>query len=249
MPRKQAAYTNESITSLKGADRVRKRPGVIFGSDGIDGCAHSIFEILSNAIDEAREGFGNQINITKFRDNSIEIEDFGRGMPVDFNKNEDKFNWELLFCEMYAGGKYSAGEDNYEYSLGLNGLGLCATQYASEWMTADIYRDGYHYHLDFRKGENVGGLKKEETNRKRTGSVIRWKPDTDVFTDIAVPSSYYLEVIKRQAIVNAGVHFNFTDETGAEKQVTEFCYENGIEDFVEEIADNESLTPVIFCQS
>ncbi|MEG1126197.1 MAG: toprim domain-containing protein [Oscillospiraceae bacterium] len=249
MPRKQAAYTNESITSLKGADRVRKRPGVIFGSDGIDGCAHSIFEILSNAIDEAREGFGNQINITKFRDNSIEIEDFGRGMPVDFNKNEDKFNWELLFCEMYAGGKYSAGEDNYEYSLGLNGLGLCATQYASEWMTADIYRDGYHYHLDFRKGENVGGLKKEETNRKRTGSVIRWKPDTDVFTDIAVPSSYYLEVIKRQAIVNAGVHFNFTDETGTEKQVTEFCYENGIEDFVEEIADNESLTPVIFCQS
>ncbi|MEG1103919.1 MAG: toprim domain-containing protein [Oscillospiraceae bacterium] len=249
MPRKQAAYTNESITSLKGADRVRKRPGVIFGSDGIDGCAHSIFEILSNAIDEAREGFGNQINITKFRDNSIEIEDFGRGMPVDFNKNEDKFNWELLFCEMYAGGKYSAGEDNYEYSLGLNGLGLCATQYASEWMTADIYRDGYHYHLDFRKGENVGGLKKEETNRKRTGSVIRWKPDTDVFTDIAVPSSYYLEVIKRQAIVNAGVHFNFTDETGAEKHVTEFCYENGIEDFVEEIADNESLTPVIFCQS
>ena len=159
MARKPAAYTNESITSLKGADRVRKRPGVIFGSDGVDGCAHSIFEILSNAIDEAREGYGNRILITKFKDGSVEVEDFGRGMPVDYNKNEQRYNWELAFCELYAGGKYNnASAESYEYSLGLNGLGLCATQYASEWMTADIYRDGFHYHLDFRKGENTGGL-------------------------------------------------------------------------------------------
>ena len=232
MARKPAAYTNESITSLKGADRVRKRPGVIFGSDGVDGCAHSIFEILSNAIDEAREGYGNRILITKFKDGSVEVEDFGRGMPVDYNKNEQRYNWELLFCEMYAGGKYSAGADNYEYSLGLNGLGLCATQYASEWMTADIYRDGFHYHLDFRKGENTGGLKKEPATRKKTGSAIRWKPDAEVFTDINVPSEYYKDVIKRQAVVNAGVTFVFTDESGEKKEVTEYCYENGIKDYV-----------------
>lgn len=249
MPKKQVAYTNESITSLKGADRVRKRPGVIFGSDGAEGCAHSIFEILSNAIDEAREGYGNEIVVTKFRDNSVEIEDFGRGMPVDFNKGEDRFNWELLFCEMYAGGKYSAGDDNYEYSLGLNGLGLCATQYASEWMTADIYRDGFHYHLDFRKGENVGGLQKQETTRKKTGSAIRWKPDTEVFTDIAIDSEYYKDVIKRQAVVNAGVKFVFNDETSGKRETTEYCYQNGIQDYVDEISALESITPVVYCES
>ncbi|MEG2672082.1 MAG: toprim domain-containing protein [Ruthenibacterium sp.] len=249
MPKKPVAYNNESIVSLKGADRVRKRPGVIFGSDGVDGCAHAIFEILSNAIDEAREGHGERILVTKYKDGSVGVEDFGRGMPVDFNKGEDKFNWELLFCEMYAGGKYSAGADNYEYSLGLNGLGLCATQYASAWMTADIYRDGFHYHLDFKKGENVGGLQKEPTTRKKTGSMIRWKPDTDVFTDINVPSEYYLDVIKRQAVVNEGITFVFTDETGDERIVTEFCYEHGIEDYVTEIAADEGITPVRFCQS
>ena len=149
MARKQE-YGNESITSLKGADRVRKRPAVIFGSDGVEGCAHSIFEIVSNSIDEARDGHGDTINVTRCKDGSVIVEDFGRGMPVDWNKGEERYNWELLFCEMYAGGKYGEGEDNYEFSLGLNGLGLCATQYASAWMTADIYRDGFHYHLDFQ---------------------------------------------------------------------------------------------------
>ncbi len=249
MPRKSKSYTNESITSLKGADRVRKRPGVIFGSDGADGCAHSIFEILSNSIDEAREGHGEKILITKFKDLSVQIEDFGRGMPVDYNKNEERFNWELLFCEMYAGGKYTAGEDNYEYSLGLNGLGLCATQYASQWMTADIYRDGFHYHLDFERGENVGGLKKEPTTRKKTGSVIRWKPDLDVFTDIDVPAEYFEDTIKRQAIVNAGVTFEFTCETSEGKTTKTFYYENGIQDYVAEVGGEDSIVPVQFAQS
>ncbi len=249
MPKKTKSYTNESIQSLKGADRVRKRPGVIFGSDGADGCAHSIFEILSNSIDEAREGHGDKIVITKYKDNSVQIEDFGRGMPVDYNKNEERFNWELLFCEMYAGGKYTSGEDNYEYSLGLNGLGLCATQYASRWMTADIYRDGFHYHLDFERGENVGGLKKEPTTRKKTGSVIRWLPDLDVFTDIDVPTEHYEDTIKRQAIVNANVTFEFNYETSLGKQTKTFCYKNGIEDYVSEVAAEDALVPVQFVQS
>ena len=186
---KKQEYGNESITSLKGADRVRKRPAVIFGSDGVEGCAHSIFEIVSNSIDEARDGHGDTINVTRCKDGSVIVEDFGRGMPVDWNNGEGRYNWELLFCEMYAGGKYGEGEDNYEFSLGLNGLGLCATQYASAWMTADIYRDGFHYHLDFKKGENVGGLQKEPYKGRRTGSIIHWKPDDEVFTDIDVPGS------------------------------------------------------------
>ena len=243
------AYDNESITSLKGADRVRKRPAVIFGSDGMEGCAHSIFEILSNSIDEAREGYGDKIIVTRFKDGSVQVEDFGRGMPVDYNQGEDRYNWELLFCEMYAGGKYTAGDDNYEFSLGLNGLGLCATQYASDWMTADIYRDGQHYHLDFKKGENVGGLHKEPYKGRRTGSIIRWKPDDEVFTDINVPAEYFRDVMKRQAVVNTGITLILRDETGAEPAEETFYYENGIQDYVQEIAGLDGLTPVVFCES
>ncbi|MDL2215678.1 DNA topoisomerase [Ruminococcaceae bacterium OttesenSCG-928-N02] len=243
----QAKYTNESITSLKGADRVRKRPAVIFGSDGIEGCQHAVFEILSNAIDEAREGFGTQIITTLFADGSVEVQDFGRGIPVDFNKNENKYNWELLFCELYAGGKYNnADGENYEYSLGLNGLGLCATQYSSAYMTADVLRDGEHFHLDFEKGENVGGLQKAPTKKKQTGTTIRWKPDRDVFTDVALTPEYFLDVIHRQAVVNAGVNFLFRYETGSEVQETTFYYERGIEDYLFEYVGQDALTPPQF---
>ena len=251
---KKQEYGNESITSLKGADRVRKRPAVIFGSDGVEGCAHSIFEIVSNSIDEARDGHGDTINVTRCKDGSVIVEDFGRGMPVDWNNGEGRFNWELLFCEMYAGGKYGEGEDNYEFSLGLNGLGLCATQYASAWMTADIYRDSYHYHLDFKKGENVGGLQKEPYKGRRTGSIIHWKPDDEVFTDIDVPGSYYKDVLRRQAVVNAGLTLNFTDEKEKDPATGKpwhesWCYQNGIADYVAEVAGEDTLTPVFSCES
>lgn len=168
MPRKKTTdYDNTSITTLKGADRVRKRPAVIFGSDGIDGCQHSVFEILSNSIDEAREGYGKKITVTRYSDGSIEVEDHGRGIPVDYNENEKRYNWELVFCELYAGGKYNNNEgESYEFSLGMNGLGLCSTQYSSEYMDVDIRRDGYRYTLRFEKGEIVGKLKKEPYSKR-----------------------------------------------------------------------------------
>lgn len=240
---KKQEYGNESIKSLKGADRVRKRPAVIFGSDGLEGCEHSVFEIMSNSIDEAREGYGNKICVTRFLDGSVEVQDFGRGIPVDYNKNEDKYNWELLFCEMYAGGKYDNGGDNYEFSLGLNGLGLCATQYASEYMEAEIHTDGYKYTLHFEKGENIGGLKKEKYDKKDTGTRIKWKPDLDVFTDINIPIEYFQETIKRQAIVNDGVKFVLKNQTSASKFETfEYCYNDGIMDYVKEIAGDTAFT-------
>lgn len=245
--KKKEEYGNESIKSLKGADRVRKRPAVIFGSDGVEGCAHSIFEIVSNSIDEARDGHGNKINVTLYPDHSVEVEDFGRGIPVDYNKAEERWNWDLVFCELYAGGKYGEGSGNYDFSLGLNGLGLCATQYSSEWMTADIYRDGMHYHLDFKKGENVGGLKKEPFTGRRTGSVIRWKPDTDVFTDINVPADTFKDMLRRQAVVNDGVTLVFNDRTGERAEKIEYFYEHGIQDYANEIAGEGTLTPVYFC--
>ncbi len=246
MAKKQVQeYGNDSITSLKGADRVRKRPAVIFGSDGIEGCEHSVFEILSNSIDEAREGYGKEIIITKYKDNSVEIEDFGRGIPVDFNNKEQRFNWELVFCELYAGGKYNNTEaESYEYSLGLNGLGLCSTQYASEYMDVDIRRDGTRFSLHFEHGENVGGLGREQYTGRKTGTKIHWKPDIEVFTDINIPDEYYIDTIKRQAIVNAGVNFVFRVEREDGFETTEFKYENGIVDHVKELVGEDSLSSV-----
>ena len=247
---KRQSYGNESISSLKGADRVRKRPGVIFGSDGLDGCEHAVFEILSNAIDEAREGHGNVITVTRYEDKSIEVEDFGRGCPVDWNEKEQKYNWELVFCELYAGGKYNNTDgDNYEYSLGLNGLGTCATQYASAWFDAVIHRDGFEYTLHFEKGENLGGLRKEPYTGKKTGSRFHWKPDLDVFTDIDIPEAYFLDVLKRQAVVNAGVTFRFRNQAGGKFETTEFRYENGIVDYVKELAGENPLTEPVFWQA
>ncbi len=248
MPKnKKQDYGNESISSLKGADRVRKRPGVIFGSDGLDGCQHAMFEILSNSIDEAREGYGDKIIVTRYADQSIEIEDFGRGIPVDYNPREERFNWELVFCELYAGGKYQTNEgESYEYSLGLNGLGLCATQYSSEYMDVEIYRDGFRYTLQFQHGENVGGLQKEETSRKKTGSKIRWRPDLEVFTEIGIPLEHFREVLKRQAVVNAGLQFVLRNQEGGRFTEESFLYENGIVDYVGELAGTETLTPVQF---
>ena len=241
MAKKREEYGNESIQTLKGAERVRKRPAVIFGSDGIEGCEHAAFEIISNAVDEARAGYGEKIVITRYNDGSTEVEDFGRGCPVDWNNNEQRYNWELLFCELYAGGKYESDGD-YDYSLGLNGLGLCATQYSSEWMDAEICRDGYIYKLHFEKGENVGGLSKEPTTKRKTGSKIRWKPDNAVFTDISVPLEWYQEVIKRQAVVNSGIIFILRDQklTGG-FETYEYVYENGISDYVKEIAGSEAV--------
>jgi len=242
---KKQEYGNESITMLKGPDKVRKRPAVIFGSDGLDGCEHSIFEVISNSIDEAREGYGNKIVITHYRNNDIEVEDFGRGCPVDFNNNEQRFNWELVYCELYAGGKYDDTADSYEYSLGLNGLGLCATQFSSEFMDVEVIRDGYRYQLHFEKGENVGGLKKEPCKKKQTGTKTRWRPDLEVFTDIEVSDEYFCDILKRQAVVNPNLLFVFRSENeagGFNEQ--EFIYENGITDYVTELVGDNAMTSI-----
>ena len=255
MPEKKPSYGNESISALKGADRVRKRPGVIFGSDGLEGCEHAVFEILSNSIDEAREGHGKKITVTRFLDHSVEVEDAGRGCPVDWNEKEKRYNWELVFCELYAGGKYGNNQgENYEYSLGLNGLGSCATQYASAWMDVTVWRDGYEYALHFEKGK-VKGKKGEELSKtplakKRTGTRTRWLPDLEVFTDIAIPAEYFTGVMKRQAVVNAGITFIFRNETAPGKfETEEFFYENGIADYVKELAGEDSLTAPVFWET
>ncbi len=241
-------YGNESISSLKGADRVRLRPGVIFGSDGLEGCQHSFFEILSNSIDEAREGHGNVIEVTRFADHSIMVQDWGRGIPLDYNINEERYNWELVYCELYAGGKYknNSGE-NYEYSLGLNGLGACATQYSSKYFDVTVFRDGFKYELHFEKGQNIGELKKEKCKYEQTSTIQKWKPDLEVFTDIKIPLEYFQTVLKKQAVVNAGLRFILKDEESGESFI--YCYENGIVDYIKEFSKEDSFTEVQFYET
>lgn len=247
---KKVGYGNDNISQLKGADRVRKRPAVIFGSDGLEGCQHSMFEILSNAIDEAREGFGDRVVVTRYEDKSIEVQDFGRGIPMDYNQNEKRFNWELIFCEMYAGGKYDTNTGgSYEFSLGLNGLGLCATQYSSEYMEAEVHRDGYRYVMNFKKGEPSSELIKEKYDKKDTGSIIKWRPDTDVFTEIDIPLEYFQETIKRQSIVNAGVKFILRNQVGSSFETYEYLYEDGITDYVKEFTQDDAFSSVQFWQT
>ena len=253
MAARKKSYGNESISTLKGADRVRKRPGVIFGSDGLEGCEHAVFEILSNSIDEAREGHGQTITVTRYADHSVEVEDAGRGCPVDWNPKEQRFNWELVYCELYAGGKYDNLEgDSYEYSLGLNGLGACATQYSARYMDVTVWRDGFEYKLHFERGELVGEMQKNPlppSQVKKTGTRHRWLPDLDVFTDIDIPAEFFTDVCKRQAVVNAGINFRFRSQNGNSFDIEEFRYENGIADYVQELAGENSLTAPVFWQS
>ncbi len=240
----KSKYDNTSISALKGEDRVRKRPAVIFGSDGLEGCQHSFFEILSNSIDEAREGFGNVIKVIRHKDYSITVEDFGRGIPLEYNRKEKRFNWELVYCELYAGGKYNTNEaENYEYSLGLNGLGSCATQYASEWFDVTVYRDKKQFDLKFEKGVNKGGLKRSDHKGKRTGTVQKWRPDLEVFTDIEIPLEYYQDTLKKQAVVNAGIRFELLDEFSGENYT--YYYENGIMDYIEELNQGKAFSSVM----
>ena len=238
-------YGNESITQLKGPDQVRLRPAVIFGSDGLDGCEHSVFEIISNSIDEAREGYGKKIIVTKYADNSVEVQDFGRGAPVDFNNKEQQYNYVLLFEKLYAGGKYNTNSGgDYEYSIGLNGLGLASTQFSSEYMDVEIKRDGFKYNLHFERGFNIGGLSKEPYAGKDTGTRIKWKPDLKVFTEIDIPADYFINTLKRQAVVNAGLLFIFKEQQGSRFIEKDICYKNGITDYIDEVIGEDALTSV-----
>ncbi|MBE6777322.1 MAG: DNA topoisomerase [Ruminococcaceae bacterium] len=250
MAKPKAEYGNDSIKQLKGPDQVRLRPAVIFGSDGLDGCEHSVFEIISNSIDEAREGHGNKIVITKYSDGSIEVQDFGRGAPVDYNAKEEQYNYVLLFESLYAGGKYDTNSGgDYEFSIGLNGLGLASTQFSSEYMDVEIKRDGFKYNLHFEKGYNKGGLQKEEYTGRDTGTKIRWKPDLDVFTDIDIPTEYFIDTLKRQAIVNDGLVFLFREQQGSRFISQEISYKNGITDYVNEIVGEDRMAGVQFWQT
>lgn len=244
-------YSDRSIVALKGAERVRVRPAAILGSDGLDGCEHAFFEILSNSVDEAREGFGDEITTTVFLDGSIEITDRGRGVPLGFNEAEGRYNWELIYCELYAGGKYSNNEDDsaYSFSLGLNGLGACAAQYTSEYFEVTS-SDGVNVSsMSFKKGEPCGKFQTRPIEKKdlKHGTIQKWRPDLEVFTDTAIPRSYFEETLKSQSASNAGIRFVLKYEVSAGSfETEEFYYENGIRDYITEITGEDTLTSPVY---
>ena len=248
---RKTAYNDQSIKSLKGSERVRKRPAVIFGSDDLIGCQHAFIEILANAVDEAREGYGDKITVKHFLDATIEVEDCGRGVPLGYNEKEKRWNWELVFCELYAGGKYDNNNGNsaYEFSLGLNGLGATATQYSSEFMNVRSYNGETLSEMNFKRGDPVGKLKVTPltaSSPKKRGTIIRWRPDIDVFKEIDIPTSFFDATLRRQAFVNAGIRFILEQETAPGKfEKSEYYYENGVADYLAEITDGITLTPPV----
>ena len=245
-------YDDQSIKSLKGADRVRKRPAVIFGSDDLIGCQHSFIEILANSVDEAREGYGDKIIVKKYRDLSIEVEDFGRGVPLGYNEKEQRWNWELVFCELYAGGKYdnNDGDSAYEFSLGLNGLGATATQYSSEFMTVESYNGKTLSSIKFKSGNPDGDLSVVDITQgmKKRGTVIRWRPDLKVFKEIDIPVEFLASTLRRQAFVNAGIKFTLeVEQENGKFEKSEYYYENGVADYIAEITEGIATTsPVLW---
>ncbi len=249
---RKADYNEQSIKSLKGAERVRKRPAVIFGSDDLIGCQHSFIEILANSVDEAREGYGDKIIVKKYLDLSIEVEDFGRGVPLGYNEKEKRWNWELVFCELYAGGKYENNNGNsaYEFSLGLNGLGATATQYSSEYMSVKSYSNKMLSEMNFKAGEPKGSLSVTEIKpgEKRHGTIIKWRPDLKVFKEIDIPTDFLAATLRRQAFVNAGIKFILEVENAKGKfEKSEFYYENGVADYIAEITEGITITqPVLW---
>ena len=244
-------YGNDSIESLKGAERVRRKPEVYLGTSGLEGCEHAFFEILANSLDESREGYGNIISITVWNDRSIQVEDDGRGIPMGWNEKQGRYNWDLIFCELYASGKYknNSGGSAYKYSLGTNGLGACATQCSSEYMDVFSYAGGKVSEMHFRKGEPIGQLAVVDIprNGKKHGTVIKWRADLEVFKSIDIPKSYFVETLKKQAVVNAGIRFvlKFEGEDGQFSD-DEFYYEKGIEERVRELASGKAITEPVF---
>lgn len=229
-------YGNMSISSLKDEQQVRQRPAVIFGTNDAQGCGHAVFEIIANSIDEAREGYGNRIEVTITPDNEITVSDNGRGVPMDWNENEQKFNWELVFCTLYASGKYNT--DNYSVSLGLNGLGATATQYASEYMEVTSLREGKKYVMKFEKGKPIGKMQVTSDTSGKTGTTIKFKPDKEVFTSIDLPPEFYLDKIRRQAMLHSGISFMVKYK---DLHAIELCYVNGMKDFIDQTCEHQML--------
>ncbi|TQS74689.1 DNA topoisomerase IV subunit B [Ornithinibacillus gellani] len=220
-------YSDDSIQVLEGLDAVRKRPGMYIGSTDHRGLHHLVFEIVDNAVDEALAGYGNKITVTIHHDNSISVEDQGRGVPTGLHST-GKSTVEVIFTVLHAGGKF--GQGGYKTSGGLHGVGASVVNALSEWMEVTVHRDGHTYFQRFEKGGHpVGGLEKRGTTRK-TGTIIHFKPDPAIFSVTVYDIETISERLRESAFLLKGLQIDLIDQRSDEKQHFEFP--DGLESFV-----------------
>jgi DNA gyrase subunit B len=231
-------YGAESITVLEGRDAVRKRPAMYIGSNGDLGLHHLVYEIVDNSVDEALAGFCDTINVTIHLDNSITVEDNGRGIPVEIHPTEKRPAAEVVMTVLHAGGKFDSNA--YKVSGGLHGVGASCVNFLSEWMRMEIRRDGAVYEMEFRQGIKSEDLVRTGKTTKR-GTKITFKPDPEIFTTTEYSFDRLSERLREKAFLNKGIRITITDERGEEEKKHEFFYQGGIAEFVSHLNKNKSV--------
>lgn len=238
-------YDDNSISQLKGAERVRLRPEALLGSKGIDGARHTIYEIIGNASDEKLAGYGDSLDICLYEDGSISVRDYGRGVPLGWNEKEKNWNYYLIYEELYAGGKYESYQDvlhgitdwdnfkitdvPYLFKVGLNGLGAAATQCTSEYFTVISYRDGVSRRMDYKDGVHILDALVEEKTDEPNGTFIHWKPDKRVFSDVEIGSKW-LDRLCKSLSYESGYNVTFDNKGSVKKYPASDIFEQVKED-------------------
>jgi DNA gyrase subunit B len=231
---KDHQYDASNIKILEGVDAVRKRPDMYIGDRGSGGLHHLVYEVLDNSIDEALAGFCDNVNVRIHPDGSCEVEDNGRGIPIEQHKEANTSALEVVLTTLHAGGKFDS--DSYKVAGGLHGVGLSVVNALSEWLGADVYRDGKHYHFECARGVAKGRLKEVGPTSKR-GTKITFMPDKEIFGDHELAYDMLLTRIRELAYLNAGLQISFRDDRNKKKEVFKFA--EGIKEFVRHLNEGK----------
>ena len=235
-------YNDDSIQVLEGLEAVRKRPGMYIGSTDHRGLHHLAYEIVDNAVDEALSGYASKIDVTIHKDGSLSVRDNGRGMPTGKHASGIP-TIQVIFTVLHAGGKF--GQGGYKTSGGLHGVGASVVNALSDWLEVEVLRDGVLYTQTFKTGgEKVSSIKKEKTNRKGSGTTVRFLPSEHIFSTIVWSYETLAERLRESAFLLKGLTITLTDERTDTSDV--FCYEEGIRNFIQYLnEEKDTLSPIV----